>query len=286
MSGFVYIMSNPSFSRRLYKIGKSDRDPTIFRKEELFTTGLPEPFTVEYFAFVEDPEKTEREVHGFLSDHRVNRNREFFDCDINIAIAAIKKLSNIKYEEFFFEIDNNSIRERVKNIQKEERRKIQSEEARRKYYDYQNNIQIKERSKMYFLELAKNTLHNWNDEYFKLIKFSTQDESTINYLRDLVLVFPIFYKTIKTQVDDSKINKSTIHFEIANFIDSNVNNLNHDLDSLDKIEFSEWVSLFIFENKIFIQRKYKDFCISKNISIYINYLWNDLKYEIFEESQN
>ena len=44
MAGFVYVMSNPSLSEGLLKIGKSDKDPTKYRVDELQTTGVPEPF--------------------------------------------------------------------------------------------------------------------------------------------------------------------------------------------------------------------------------------------------
>ena len=37
-------MSNPSFSDGRIKIGKSNRDPDTYRKDELDSTGVPEPF--------------------------------------------------------------------------------------------------------------------------------------------------------------------------------------------------------------------------------------------------
>ena len=51
-NGFIYVMSNPSFVDGQIKIGKSSKDPSI-RKAELDTTSLPEPFEIEYFAFVD-----------------------------------------------------------------------------------------------------------------------------------------------------------------------------------------------------------------------------------------
>ena len=46
MNGFIYIMSNPTFGNRI-KIGKSKGDPSSFRKDDLYSTGVPEPFKVE-----------------------------------------------------------------------------------------------------------------------------------------------------------------------------------------------------------------------------------------------
>ena len=62
MAGFIYIMSNPAFPD-LIKIGKSKKDPTTDRVSELNQTGVPEPFKVEYYAFVEDEDYLEQRVH-------------------------------------------------------------------------------------------------------------------------------------------------------------------------------------------------------------------------------
>ena len=61
MAGFIYIMSNPAYSR--IKIGKSAQDPTKYRAKELYQTGVPEPMKVEYSALVEDEGLLERLVH-------------------------------------------------------------------------------------------------------------------------------------------------------------------------------------------------------------------------------
>ena len=54
MAGFVYVMSNPGFDGRV-KIGKSIKDPTMDRVEELnSTTSVPEPFKVEYYCYVDN----------------------------------------------------------------------------------------------------------------------------------------------------------------------------------------------------------------------------------------
>ena len=95
-------MSNPAFPN-LLKIGKSKKDPTTDRVNELNQTGVPEPFKVEYYAFVEDEDYLERAVHQKFASQRPNKNREFFSVDCVEAIDAIRQLSEvkakIKYEE-------------------------------------------------------------------------------------------------------------------------------------------------------------------------------------------
>jgi hypothetical protein len=98
MGGFIYVMSNPSFLKGRFKIGKSDRDPEEYRRNELDTTGVPEPFVVEYFAFVDDHHSVERSIHRALSDKRPNSQREFFDTSINEVIAIIESVTTIVFE--------------------------------------------------------------------------------------------------------------------------------------------------------------------------------------------
>ena len=58
-------MSNPAFPD-LIKIGKSKKDPTTDRVSELNQTGVPEPFKVEYYAFVEDEDYLEQKYTATL----------------------------------------------------------------------------------------------------------------------------------------------------------------------------------------------------------------------------
>jgi len=147
MAGFVYIMSNPAFPERV-KIGKSDRDPEEFRKSELHSTGVPEPFKVEYYAFVQDHHYIEKVVHQQLDKYRPNAGREFFTCAVGDAISIIQELSGntLKYEENNFSEHEEYLyareEERLKKIEKEkaaeserllrERQKQEEEEQKRK----------------------------------------------------------------------------------------------------------------------------------------------------------
>jgi len=96
-------MSNPSFQKDLVKIGKSDRDPSI-RSSELFTTGVPQSFNIEYYAFVKNHHALELAVHRRLAKYRFNESREFFICSIHTAIEVIRELANVelKFEEVLY----------------------------------------------------------------------------------------------------------------------------------------------------------------------------------------
>ena len=94
MAGFIYFMSNPACPN-LLKIGKSKKDPTTDRVQKLNQTGVPEPFNVGCYAFVEDEDHLEKAVHRRFASQRPNKIREFFNVDRLKAISAIRQLAVI-----------------------------------------------------------------------------------------------------------------------------------------------------------------------------------------------
>ena len=98
MKGWIYILSNPSFVAGRIKIGMSSNDP-IERSKDLYTTGVPEPFEIEYKALVDNYQTVEKDVHRILSKYRHHTSREYFTCSVTEAIAAIKSTAHILFEE-------------------------------------------------------------------------------------------------------------------------------------------------------------------------------------------
>ena len=90
LAGFVYIMSNPAFpDPDLIRIGKSKKEPTKDWIIEL-NQSVPEPFKLEYYAYVEDESSLERLLHQLLEVYRTNTSREFFSYDLAKAIITIR----------------------------------------------------------------------------------------------------------------------------------------------------------------------------------------------------
>ena len=86
--GYVYILTNESMPG-LVKIGKTRRGGR-HRATELFQTGVPSPFRLEFEIYTHDCDSLEFSAHNQLSDKRVSSNREFFKVDnIEDAIAAV-----------------------------------------------------------------------------------------------------------------------------------------------------------------------------------------------------
>lgn len=91
MTGFVYIMSNEAMPG-IYKIGCTSRKPDE-RSEDLYTTGVPLPFTVEYCIYIESYQFIERLIHRSLSQYRINKDREFFKYDLIKCILELKRIA-------------------------------------------------------------------------------------------------------------------------------------------------------------------------------------------------
>ncbi len=94
--GFLYVADNSSMAG-LLKIGHTEKVPTA-RLDELFTTGVPEPFEVAYYALVQDSKKSEKALHQLLNRYRYKANREFFAIGVGAAIRAIQAIEAPEHE--------------------------------------------------------------------------------------------------------------------------------------------------------------------------------------------
>ena len=91
--GCVYILKNEAMPG-LIKIGYT-KETAEKRANDLYTTGVPQPFEVAYELDQLEPEqyaKLEGEIHKELDQHRVNPKREFFEYPVDDAIQLLKKL--------------------------------------------------------------------------------------------------------------------------------------------------------------------------------------------------
>ena len=89
--GIVYVLSNRAMPG-LVKIGMTTRPELDTRLKELYTTGVPVPFDVEYACEVKasDCNKIEKALHTAFDPQRVNINREFFQIKKEQAIAILE----------------------------------------------------------------------------------------------------------------------------------------------------------------------------------------------------
>ena len=85
--GLVYVLASKAMPGQV-KIGKTTRHLTE-RCRELFTTGVPVPFSIEFAVWVSDCDELEAEVHESLDYCRVNSRREFFNLAVEEAVTVV-----------------------------------------------------------------------------------------------------------------------------------------------------------------------------------------------------
>ena len=94
--GCVYILKNQAMPD-LIKIGFTtrtarERADELYRDGGKSKSGVPLPFEVAYEFPCENPEKLENVVHNKLSEHRINKDREFFKYSVDGAVKLIEEL--------------------------------------------------------------------------------------------------------------------------------------------------------------------------------------------------
>jgi hypothetical protein len=87
----VYVLSNSAMPG-LVKIGYTSDPDANTRIGQLYSTGVPVPFTLEYACRTKNPESVERALHEAFAPYRLNPKREFFQINANQAIAILKLL--------------------------------------------------------------------------------------------------------------------------------------------------------------------------------------------------
>lgn len=95
-TGFVYILTNPSFKEDWVKIGKSSR-PVDVRSKELDNTAVPLPFEIYATLQTSKYNEVEKLVHKTidrLTDLRIRQNREFFNVRPDVALDILRDIAS------------------------------------------------------------------------------------------------------------------------------------------------------------------------------------------------
>lgn len=91
MAGWVYIISNKAMPNIL-KIGYTERTPYI-RAYELYNTGCPYPYKVDYAIYVDRPYEVEQKAHELQRANNVGK--EWFSCSFEEAVSTINRAINL-----------------------------------------------------------------------------------------------------------------------------------------------------------------------------------------------
>ena len=189
MDGFIYILSNPEFKG--LKIGQSSKHPEERRKELSSETGVPAPYKIEYYAFVENYESVERQIHSKLDSHRPRKYKEHFTCSVPEAIIVIEDIANVKYKEVFYKSTEEILIEkkrqeaeitRVKAL-KEEERILKEKEIKKREEDRERQI-LREQE----VQIEQERLRSIAIKKMELERNKSSTE-TIKGLRDIIVFF-------------------------------------------------------------------------------------------------
>jgi hypothetical protein len=110
--GYIYCLSNETFP--YYKLGFTLKNPNE-RCRELYTSGVPTPFKLEFAKLVKYPDEKEKAIHLIFKEYRINSSREFFD----ISIQKIKNLFDAIDGTYWTEtddLDNTINNQNINNI--------------------------------------------------------------------------------------------------------------------------------------------------------------------------
>lgn len=89
LDGWVYVLSNVAMPG-IFKIGMTTSTPEVRAKEVSQGTGVPMPYAVEHAYHSNNPKEDEAAIHELLTEYRMNPNREFFMCDMEIITDAFE----------------------------------------------------------------------------------------------------------------------------------------------------------------------------------------------------
>jgi hypothetical protein len=89
-SEYIYILRNESMPG-LFKIGYTYNDPTQ-RASQLFKTGVPTEFEIVHVFKCFNGMRIERAIHEKLKSFRVNKNREFFNVELDVASKVSEQM--------------------------------------------------------------------------------------------------------------------------------------------------------------------------------------------------
>jgi len=88
----VYVLTNAAMPG-LVKIGKTSHDDHTARVSQLYTTGVPVPFDIEYACKVQNHDEVDAALHSAFAPQRINPKREFFRIDPEQAISILRLMN-------------------------------------------------------------------------------------------------------------------------------------------------------------------------------------------------
>ena len=223
---YVYVMSNPSFTEDMLKIGWTRQHPNI-RANNLHTSGIPTPFIVEYVIITPDGSKLEKQIHNHIITYRVNSNREFFkiskeeltkilENDLMLELRQITEISaafdrkksnndKVKEIELLYEELKKETEDFFGKLKKEKTELVIKEMNNKKYVSFRDTEYNQP-----FLYI-RHSLDNDYEKHFKYVLYFI-NRDIIEYKKMLDnLIYN--YKEIKDMIGGKQMRSDNIEFK-------------------------------------------------------------------------
>lgn len=112
--GFVYVLGM-AYMPGVYKIGYTDSHPKVRVEQLSRATACPEPFDLLAYFGTPHAREVEQKIHGDLSMHRLNKEREFFLASADVVLNVIYYYFDGSNEALY----DDGLRERCQEEQEE-----------------------------------------------------------------------------------------------------------------------------------------------------------------------
>lgn len=191
----------------IFKIGQTSKDPAL-RAKELYCTGVPHSYVVDYEILVDNPYFLEQLVHIAL--HQFHEGKEWFRCDFSQAVQTIRSCYRGKvYHEQCFKEDKKRQRQ-ITYIRPNQDKFKEEEKARIERERQQNELKEWERQEQRRRENRQKKLEEENNQIEQARQRREQQRLQIekNRQRQEVEIIQIERKNIsgKEKIDTQKIS--------------------------------------------------------------------------------
>ena len=105
--GYVYVLYNPIYVTygEIYKIGQAK---DLNKRINSYSTSYPEDSEVKYSVKHKYYKELERIAHLYLKEYRMNNNREFFKCNLDLIKETLDKVKEYTLEDISTALNKTS----------------------------------------------------------------------------------------------------------------------------------------------------------------------------------
>jgi len=191
--GWIYIFTNPLYSKDIIKIGKTTFSPAERARQLSSPAGVPDDFEVAYQIEVEDCDIAEKIIHNKMKNYRTKENKEWYNLptwkaitNIEIVVENINKM--LQEIDFYIGIiDERFHKERFNKIKQYKINKVLDamSEDEQNILEKEFEESIKDDNILWEIYTHNGYIGPVERKWWKILeeKFLTEDERTYEVFR-------------------------------------------------------------------------------------------------------